>query len=421
MSREGEEMAGRRGGRDGADASGAFGAEPEAFRRSPPFSPAGRRWLRSSRMRGGAAHGGEVGPSSGPSGHLLPAGEKGGGHRSVEGKSPRGRHTATLALLGLLLAGPAGAADLVVAGSTDRAAMAPLLEAFAAARPDLDVVYLDDETVDLYEGVRSGTIEPAPDLVISSAADLQIRLVNDGFTRRWSSEATARLPDVARWRDEAFGFTVEPLVFVVNPRLLPPDHRPATREALARLVRAGGVDGPRVATYDVGQSGIGYLAASYDAETMSDYWPFVEAISNTGLLTACCTADVLDMVAEGRALVGYNVLGSYARARAEADPRVVVVEPEDFTVVIARVAVIPKSAPHPEAAGAFLDFLLSPAGQALLGPEAILGPEAAGGGAATARGPVRSIPLGASLLAVTDPLRRRQFIGLWRSVTGGVP
>jgi ABC-type Fe3+ transport system substrate-binding protein len=318
----------------------------------------------------------------------------------------------------LAVAAPAGAADLVVAGSTDRAAMQPLLDAFAAENPGVKVEYLERETVELYDGLRARSLVPAPDLAISSAADLQVRLVNDGYTRPYASEATARLPGWARWRDEAFGFTFEPLVFVVNPALLPPEHRPRTREALGRLVAAAGADGPKVATYDVGQSGIGYLAASFDAITMSDYWPFVERISGTGLLTACCTSIVLDMVADGRALVGYNVLGSYARARQAADPRVVIVVPEDFTVAITRVAVIPADAPHPDAAGRFLDWLLSSSAQRLLGAEALLPPA---GGTEAGRGPVRPIALGATLLALTDPMRRKGFIDLWTSVASGAP
>ncbi len=322
--------------------------------------------------------------------------------------------------LAVLFAGPASAAGLVVAGSTDRAAMEPLLVAFRAANPDIAVTYLEQETVELYEAVTSGSLQPQPDVVISSAADLQIRLVNDGYTRSHASDATARLPDWARWRDEAFGFTFEPLVFVVNPVLLPVENRPRTREALAQLVAAGGVDGPKVATYDVGQSGIGYLAASFDAGTMSDYWPFVERTSGTGLLTACCTSLVLDMVEDGRALVGYNVLGSYARARVAEGGAVAIVEPEDFTVAITRVAILLKDGRNPLPANRFLDFLVSPAAQATLGDEALL-PQAGESAVPAARGPVRPIPLNASLLALTDPLRRRQFIDLWRSVTSGGP
>ncbi len=323
----------------------------------------------------------------------------------------------SIALL-LLLPLPAAAADLVIAGSTDEEAMAPLLAAFRAARPDLDVAYSEHETVDLDRAVRTGALVPPPDLVISSAADLQVALVNDGYTRAYTSEITARLPDWARWRDEAFGYTFEPLVFVINPTLVPPSAQPRTREALARFVgeTRGGV---RVATYDVGQSGIGYLAASYDATTMTDYWPFVERISRTGLETACCTSTVLDLVESGKAAIGYNVLGSYARARKAAGGAIDIVLPEDFTVAITRVAVIPASAPHPVTAELFLDFLLSPAAQVLLGAEALLPAGSTPTLDAEARGPVRPIPLNASLLAMTDGLRRGRFIALWREVTAG--
>jgi two-component system sensor histidine kinase TctE len=318
----------------------------------------------------------------------------------------------------LVLAAAAGeAATLVVAGSTDTEAMAPLIDRFEAENPDVAVRYLELGTLEIYDGTRSGTITPAPDVLISSAADLQVRLVNDGFALTHASAATQRLPAWARWRDEAFGFTFEPLVFVVNPTLLPPEAWPRTRDALGRLVAIGGVDGPRVATYDVGTSGIGYLAASTDAALMSDYWPFVERISGSGLLTACCTADVLDMVEDGRALVGYNVLGSYARARLAGSRRLAIVEPEDFTVAITRVAIILSTAREPGAARRFLDFLLSDGAQALLGDDALL-PAPAG---ARSGGPVRPVPLDATLLALTDDMRRRQFIALWSSVASGGP
>lgn len=340
------------------------------------------------------------------------------GSRSRTVNAVRRPWIAVCALLLALLASPAAAGDLVVAGSTDRAAMQPFLEAFTAANPDVAVRYLEEETVELYRGVAEARRTPVPDVLISSAADLQVRLVNDGHARPWRSAATARLPAWARWRDEAFGFTFEPLVLVVNAALLPRENRPRTREALGRLIGGAGVEAPKVATYDVEQSGVGYLAASFDALTMSDYWPFVERISGSGLLTACCTSQVLDMVASGRALVGYNVIGPYARARAAVDARIAIVVPEDFTTAITRVAVLTRAGAHPREAERFLDFLLSPAAQALAGDDALL-PPGGPGDRALSPGPVRPIPLDASLLALTDPMRRSRFIELWTGVTSG--
>lgn len=351
-----------------------------------------------------------------------------------DGRIRRGRRRGRAAVAGGLIALAAGiilgaaadarAADLVVAGSTDRSAMDPLLAGFAAAHPDVRVTYLERDTVDLYEAVVGGAFDPAPDVVISSAADLQVRLVNDGHSRPYRSAATARLPDWARWRDEAFGFTFEPLVFVTNRTLLPKAAAPRTRSALAALIQGRPDLAGRVATYDVETSGVGYLTSSLDALLMSDYWPFVDAVSDGGLLTFCCTADVIDAVADGRAAVGYNVLGSYALARQAAGTPIDIVYPEDFMAVVSRVALLMRQSPNPAAAERFLDYLLSVDAQRVLAREALLSaidPAVTDGFGqasirADARGPIRPIALNAQLLALTDPLRRARFIALWTSV-----
>jgi two-component system sensor histidine kinase TctE len=123
------------------------------------------------------------------------------------------------------------------------------------------------------------------------------------------------------------------------------------------------------------------------------------------------------MVESGRALVGYNVLGSYARARKAGGARIEIIEPEDFMVAITRVAVILREAPDPQLAGRFVDFLVSEAGQRVLGAEALI-PDPAG---RPSRGQIRPVALDATLLALTDDMRRRQFITLWDSVASGGP
>lgn len=341
---------------------------------------------------------------------------------------------AALAALALLAAGaglarPAAADQIVVAGSTDIDAMAPVLTAFEALYPEMQVIYHERETVGLYEEVLDGSLLPPPDVVISSATDLQIRLVNDGFSRPHVSEATRRLPDWAIWRDEAFGFTFEPLVFVTNPAEIAPADVPRTRERLAALVSGDPAFRGRVATYDIRQSGIGYLMASFDQSAMSDFWPFVARVAEGGLMTACCAGEVVELVASGKAAVGYNVLGSYAHARKAAGAPIEIVYPEDFMFVIARVAFIMKDAPNAAAAELFVDFLLSEAAQRVFAHESMLSaidPAITDGLGQTsiraaARGPIRPIPLNAALLGMTDPLRRQRFVDLWSEVTGKAP
>ncbi|WP_247879250.1 ABC transporter substrate-binding protein, partial [Azospirillum brasilense] len=126
------------------------------------------------------------------------------------------------------------------AGAAAHPAIEPLVLDFQQLRPDVTIEYKDMDTADLYaEAVATpakGTAE-TPDLLISSASDLQVKLVNDGFTQPHRSALTDALPDWANWRDEAFGFTFEPAVIAYNRDLLPDAEVPRT--ATTRCASAG--------------------------------------------------------------------------------------------------------------------------------------------------------------------------------------
>ena len=152
----------------------------------------------------------------------TPDGSAGGG-----GRTPLlGSWLWLAAIASLLAASPAAqAADPVVYpavgvererlrvhSATDRSAIKPLLSGFQTLRPDVAIEYVDPNTNELYASVVEASDGAVPDLVISSAMDLQVKLVNDGHTQPHRSTATLELPDWADWRDEAFGFTYEPAV-----------------------------------------------------------------------------------------------------------------------------------------------------------------------------------------------------------------
>ncbi|CBS89393.1 sensor histidine kinase [Azospirillum lipoferum] len=313
---------------------------------------------------------------------------------------------------------------LRIHAATDRQAMEPLVLDFQRVHPDITVEYVDVGTSELYARAVRDAETDKPDLLISSAADLQVKLVNDGHTQPHIPAGSQLLPGWANWRNEAFGFTFEPAVIAYDRNRLPEDRVPRTREALIRLLREGRAEyGRLVATYDVTISGIGYLLASHDALLFSQYWQLVALMGNAQVRTACCSADLLDMVERGEALIAYNVLGSYARARVAAGAPIGIVMPEDYTLVISRVAVIPKSAPRPRLAGLFIDYLLSTRGQEVvadrsalyaLSSSVTLEASAAGLRSSTVA-PLQPIALSAALLVFLDPLKRGTFLQQWQS------
>lgn len=311
---------------------------------------------------------------------------------------------------------------LLIRSTTDIDVFGPVLEAFLAGRPDLSILYEQWGSNDLAaltaEECAGGT--DTSDLVISSAVDLQIDLVNRGCARAHSSPLVAALHPSRNWRDEVIGITEEPAVLIYNRDLVSDSEAPASRFDLIDLLRpessrfAG-----RVATYDIEASGLGYLFAFADSLQANTFGRLLEAFGRSRTVATCCSAEIIDAVAEGKYLIAYNVLGSYALARAALDPRIGVRAPTDYTLVLSRGALIPKKAAAPQLAGNLIDFLLSPEGRrALISAHLIV---EVGGAADVESGlyssgasSLRLIPFGPVLLASMDRQKRMLFLNLWK-------
>lgn len=316
-----------------------------------------------------------------------------------------------------------GTDTLLVRGTTDIEAFGPVLEAFAATEPGLSTVYEQWGSNDLYrlanDTCRSGTA--TADLVISSAVDQQVKLVNDGCAQPYRSDLTERLPTAANWRSEVFGVTREPAVIVYNRDLVSAEEAPRTRFELIDLLRPEGTRfAGRVATYDIEASGLGYLFAFADAQQATSFGSLLEAFGRSGAVATCCSAEIIDGVATGRWLVAYNVLGSYALARATRDPRIAVVAPHDYTLILSRAALIPKGARNPAMAGALIDFLLSDAGKIALAASRLMVSFSEDEGADidqsdSAQTNLRPIPLSPALLVGLDSHKRALFLERWRN------
>ena len=326
-----------------------------------------------------------------------------------------------LAVEPLVYPAPAGEQHvLLIDAATDRTLLEPLILDFQRIAPTVTVSYSDFSTRDLYERTESG--QTNADLVISSASDLQVKLINDGFSQPYESSATQALPDWANWRDEAFGFTVEPAVIVYNRDLVPEQEVPRSRNDLIRLIRENGARyNRRVATYDAATSGIGYLFATQDSVLFSQYWQLMVTLGAAQARLACCTGDILEMIERDEVLIAYNMLGSYARARMAAGARIGIVLPEDYTLVMSRVAIIPARSRRADLAGSFIDYLLSQRGQEIIASQSALYSLTPGtqddavprGGPAPTTGPVVPITLSPALLVFLDKSKRESFLRQW--------
>lgn len=306
---------------------------------------------------------------------------------------------------------------LVMQAATDLVFMAPLLQAFVTEWPEIHVTFEAWNSNELYQAAAAACRGETPpvDLVMSSAVDQQVKLVNDGCAQPYRSLATTALPAATNWRDEVFGVTQEPVVIVYN-RALMPGEAPVSRFDLLDLLRR---EGPRfadrVATYDIEQSGVGYLFAFLDSQQATTFGALIEAFGRIDAVATCCSAEIIDGVASGRYLVAYNMLGSYALARAAEDPNLGVVAPEDYTLVLSRALLIPRNAPNAWAAGRFIDFILSPGGQRAMAATNLTVDLDSLGTAEAAETMLHAIPLSPVLLVGLDQQKRAQLLTLWRA------
>ena len=312
---------------------------------------------------------------------------------------------------------------LVLRTTTDIASFAPTVEAFLATRPDIALRYEQWGSNDLYAltAADCAADRPGADVVISSGVHQMVDLVNDHCAAPRISPETTALPDLLRWRDEIWGISREPAVMVYNRRLVPPGDVPRTRFDLLDLLRnREDIYGGKVATYDIEESGLGFLFAFMDSQEASTFGALMEAFARSGAVATCCSAEIIDGVARGDYLIAYNVLGSYAQQQADRNSDLGIAAPEDYTLVLSRAAILPGRAPS-VAAGAFLDFILSPQGQlAMTASHLNISASALTRNAETGSEDSRSrlIPLKPPLLVAMDRMKAARFVARWRDAFG---
>ncbi|MBN2971067.1 ABC transporter substrate-binding protein [Roseomonas aeriglobus] len=304
--------------------------------------------------------------------------------------------------------------------TTDLDRVKDLLADFRRLHPRIKVVYSDvhgsDLQTDFLRAARGGG--GTADLLWSSAMDLQIKLVNDGHAATYRSPEAANLPDWAKWKDQAWGITAEPIVIVYNKRLIARDQVPTSHIGLRKFLESGPADGRRaVATYDISRSAVGYLYLSQDEQASSDVWRLVRAMGRDRLKLYTSAEDILRDVSAGSAAIGYNIVGSYALDEMSRHADLGVIMPQDYTLVMSRIAMIPNRARHPAAARLFLDFLLSRSGQRRLAEHHITPARSdviIPAQLQTPAVPLRAIRVGPALLVTNDRLTRSHFLALWR-------
>ncbi|MEO5494957.1 MAG: ABC transporter substrate-binding protein [Sphingomonas sp.] len=314
--------------------------------------------------------------------------------------------------------------SLLIWSAIDEKKASRLVADFQRLYPLVRVTYVEMPARDMNQKfiAAAASNKGTADFLWSSAMDLQIKLVNDGYAQTYVSPERDRLPDWANWKDQAWGTTAEPIVMVYNRDMIDDVAMPKSHVDLARFLE----DTPsgvlnRIAMSDPAASAVGYLYLSQDQQATHDIWRLARAMGASHVHLFTRAEDAVRDVEAGRAAIGYNIVGSYALGEVEKHPRLGMVLPTDYTLLVSRIAMIPTSALHPNAAKLFLDFLLSRRGQMHLVREDMpsvradvkvlkeLQPSGVR---------LRAIRVGPGLLVSQDSLTRKYFLDRWRSSLG---
>ncbi len=315
----------------------------------------------------------------------------------------------------------AGEVTLSLYGATDTVDIVPVVHDFQKLHPDLAVRYRESTTMAMRgRFLQDRDREDGPDVIISTAMDLQVQLVNEGWAQPYRSAETGALRSWAQWRNELFGYSYEPVILAYNRKLIDAAQVPRTRYALLAALRdpARPLRG-RIGTYDVTRSGIGYLVSSQDARLSSVSGALYAAMGDNDVVLMDQSGALLDKVSNGELTMAYNVLGAYAQRRIDAGAPLAIMQLEDYTQVLMRTVFIPRTARRVDAARKFVDYLLSQRGQGFMAAGRPLPPlrmetddasTPAGAGATQ-----RAIPLGPGLLVYLDRLKRQHFVESWEA------
>jgi iron(III) transport system substrate-binding protein len=319
--------------------------------------------------------------------------------------------------------------QVVIYSTLDTGLATPLIAAFQAAHPGVAVLYEDLLGADIAARVRGETDAglPTADFVFSSAMDVQIKLANDGYAQAVTVTEARDWPRWANWQDMAFALTFEPGVLVYHKPSFP-GGPPQSRLELMEWLRATppAMQG-RIGTYDIERSAVGFLFLARDEEHFPDVWALIRAMVAAGLQAWPTSQDIIDRVADGRLVLGYNILGSYAAEAGRTAPDLGFVLLRDFTVVVSRVALVPRAAASPELGAEFLAFLMSREGQTLLSEKLRLpavslevsGENSAQAMRAALGDQLRPVSVSPGVMVYLDQAKRRLLIEKWRAVLAG--
>jgi iron(III) transport system substrate-binding protein len=242
-------------------------------------------------------------------------------------------------------AGPGGLADA-------------LAEAFEA-ETGIAVNVFQGTTGQVMARLEAEEANPQADVVVSASWGSAVDMHERGLLMEYLSPNAENVPDELKHSHYA-AQGISALAMVWNSQSSVP--RPAEWTDLADPAYRDLVTMP-----DPAQSGSAFdLVAGLEAAMGEEAWDLLAALAENDMIVPGPNAAALNPVLQGAKAVVFGAVDYISYAQAADGETIEVIVPASGTVIAPRPMMILNSTANPEAAQAFVDFVLSDAGQALV-------------------------------------------------------
>ena len=248
----------------------------------------------------------------------------------------------------------------------------PLMDGFQKLYPWIKVETLDlgSGTVHTRWEAESGSGARTADLLVSGANDRWAAYGVAGRMLDYKSPELDKLPAFAKPYPGVFVASTDPLVLTFNTALVKEGQRPTGLSALAKAVAADpAAYKGKITTYDSARNAFGLAAWWYTLKAKGEAgWADLRVLG-PAIKGEVSGGPMNEKVVAGEYLIGIAVSGITIFPRLDRPGGQILgyAFPDDGTPVMLRGMGIPKQATNINAAKLMLDFMLSPAGQTLLG------------------------------------------------------
>jgi len=331
------------------------------------------------------------------------------------------RHKASIALItagisasvlaaGVLLAGPAQAAEgkLVLYTSQPNTDAQQTIDAFKAKYPKVEISFVRDGTPRVMAKLRAEFEAGAPqaDLLLIADAVTMEGLKEDRLLAHAKADTSAYPAGI---HDPAkFWFATKLITtgIVYNTKAA---MKPTSWLDLAKPEAKNLVAMPSPLN-----SGAAMIHTITLTGNLPNGWGFYEALQKNGALAAGANGDILRQVATGEKLYGMIVDFMPIREKAKGAPVEFVFPSEGVSAVSEPVAIL-KTSKNPEAAKAFVDFLLSKEGQELALKQGYVAahPDVALPAGYPARAAIKLMPFDAAKALADEAASRKRFSAIF--------